>query len=113
MMRKKREAEVVAVPSSDEAANTKVPESDEEWVFMVGSEDVGGDRQIARQIISTVEEKVVKIMLDSGAVTTIKAEHAYNWTTATNPYPTEVVGDYAAVSKAMRAKYSHFFASCE
>jgi hypothetical protein len=46
-------------------------------------------------------------------VTTIKAEHAYNWTTATNPYPTEVVGDYAAVSKAMRAKYSHFFASCE
>ena len=51
--------------------------------------------------------------LDSGAVNTIKAQHAYDWTTATNPYPTEVVGDYVAVSKAMEAKYSHFFASCE
>jgi hypothetical protein len=50
--------------------------------------------------------------LDNGAVTQIKAEHAYNWTTATNPYPTEVVGDYVEVSKAMRSKYGHFFTSC-
>ena len=50
--------------------------------------------------------------LDNDAVTTIKAEHAYNWTTATNPYPTEVVGDFAAVSKAMHAKYTSFFESC-
>ena len=50
--------------------------------------------------------------LDNDAVTTIKAEHAYNWTTATNPYPTDVVGDFAAVSKAMHAKYASFFESC-
>ena len=50
--------------------------------------------------------------LDNTAVTTVKAEHAYNWTTATNPYPTEVVGDYVEVSKAMRSKYSHFFSTC-
>ena len=27
-------------------------------------------------------------------------------------YPTEVVGDFAAVSKAMQAKYKPFFKSC-
>ena len=51
--------------------------------------------------------------LDSAAVDAVKAEHAYNWTTATNPYPTEVVGDYVEVSKAMREKYGHFYTSCK
>ena len=50
--------------------------------------------------------------LDTAKVNVIKAEHAYNWTTATNPYPTEVVGDYVAVSKAMQAKYQHYFTTC-
>ena len=50
--------------------------------------------------------------LDKAAVTTLKAQHAYNWTTATNAYPVDVVGDFAEVSKAMQAKYEPFFASC-
>ena len=50
--------------------------------------------------------------LDQKAITAIKGAHAHAWTTATNPYPTEVVGDFVAVSKATQAKYSAFFASC-
>ena len=50
--------------------------------------------------------------LDSGAITTLMGQHAYNWTTATNPYPTDTVGDFVEVSKAMQAKYAAWFASC-
>ena len=50
--------------------------------------------------------------LDRSALNRVYAEHAYNWTTATNPYPTEPVGDYVAVSKAMRTKYAHYFTTC-
>lgn len=40
------------------------------------------------------------------------AHHAYSWQTATNPYPTEVVGDYLEVSQAMLSKYASYFSSC-
>lgn len=50
--------------------------------------------------------------LDTAAVDAIKAEHAYNWTTATDPYPVEPVGDSVAISKAMASKYASFFVSC-
>lgn len=50
--------------------------------------------------------------LDSGALDTLMGQHAYNWTTATNPYPTESVGDFVDVSKAMMSKYKSWFASC-
>merc|ERR1712216_745110 len=50
--------------------------------------------------------------LDAAAVDAVKANHAYNWTVATNPYPTSPVGDFVEVTKAMQAKYQHFFASC-
>lgn len=42
----------------------------------------------------------------------ILADHAYNFTTATNVYPTEPVGDAVQVSQAMHAKYASFFTSC-
>jgi hypothetical protein len=40
------------------------------------------------------------------------ADHAYNWTTATNPYPTQPTQDFVKVSVAMHAKYASFFAVC-
>lgn len=43
---------------------------------------------------------------------TIQAKHAYNWTTATNTYPMQPVGNSIAVSKAMASKYAHAFAAC-
>ena len=42
----------------------------------------------------------------------LKAALAYEWTTATNAYPTSPVGDAFAVSQAMHAKYAPRFASC-
>lgn len=42
----------------------------------------------------------------------ILADHAYNFTTATNPYPTEPVGDAVTVSKEMHNKYASFFTTC-
>ena len=50
--------------------------------------------------------------LDSNATKVLKAQLAYNWSTATNLYPTEPVVDCVEVSKAMLAKYSHLFTSC-
>eukprot|EP00939_MAST-03C_sp_MAST-3C-sp1_P001224 g1224.t1 len=50
--------------------------------------------------------------LDTGAVDRIKAEHAYNWTVATNKYPSSPVGDFAASTAAMIRKYSPRFSGC-
>eukprot|EP00040_Diaphanoeca_grandis_P011341 m.58045 g.58045 ORF g.58045 m.58045 type:complete len:883 (+) comp22488_c0_seq2:20-2668(+) len=50
--------------------------------------------------------------LDSKAVAAIEAAHAYTWTTATNKYPTEIVGDPLTVAKGMYTKYAPYFASC-
>jgi len=47
--------------------------------------------------------------LDSDAVDRIKAEHAYNWTVATNKYPDEPTGDYVTTSRTMIQKYSIYF----
>lgn len=47
-----------------------------------------------------------------GTMDSVLGEHAYNWTTATNPYPIEPISDFVAVSKAMHAKYQAFFATC-
>merc|ERR1712166_1184199 len=51
-------------------------------------------------------------VLDQDRVDSLLGQHAYNWTTATNPYPTQPVGDFVEVSKAMKNKYEPFFASC-
>ena len=50
--------------------------------------------------------------LNLTAVEQLKATLAYTWTTATNAYPSEPVGDTVAVSKTMLAKYAPFFSSC-
>jgi alpha-N-acetylglucosaminidase len=50
--------------------------------------------------------------LDSDKVDVLKAQLAYNWTTSTSGYPVTPVGDFVGVSKAMQAKYEHFFTSC-
>eukprot|EP00943_MAST-04B_sp_MAST-4B-sp1_P005917 g5917.t1 len=42
----------------------------------------------------------------------IRARHAYAWTTSTNAYPTEPVGNYLAISKEMYKKYSGYFGVC-
>lgn len=42
----------------------------------------------------------------------LEAALAYEWTTATNRYPAEPVGDAFAVSQAMHSKYAPRFASC-
>jgi alpha-N-acetylglucosaminidase len=42
----------------------------------------------------------------------LKASLAYEWTTATNAYPTSPVGDAFAVSQAMHATYAPHFDSC-
>ena len=63
-------------------------------------------------LCGVVQDAAAGKPLDATALNVVYAAHAYNWTTATNPYPTEVVGDYVAVSKAMRAKYQHYFTSC-
>ena len=51
--------------------------------------------------------------LDIDKVDALKAQLAYNWTTSTSSYPTAPVGDFVAVSKAMREKYGRFFADCD
>lgn len=50
--------------------------------------------------------------LDTNATAALEAEHAYNWTTATNAYPTTPIGDALAVSAAMQKKYESYFTSC-
>jgi|TARA_B100000795_G_C22798347_1_gene440545 hypothetical protein len=42
----------------------------------------------------------------------LKVKLAYEWTTATNAYPIQPVGDAATVSKTMHDKYSKWFVSC-
>ena len=51
--------------------------------------------------------------LDTNATDILKAQLAYNWTTATNKYPIAPVGDAVLVSQAMQAKYSQFFSACD
>ena len=51
--------------------------------------------------------------LDGAAWDKIQAELAYNWTTATNSYPLQPVGDPVGISKAMAAKYATSFAVCD
>ncbi len=50
--------------------------------------------------------------LDRQAINRLEAAHAYNWTTATNPYPEHPVGDAAGVSAMMLQKYRPYFATC-
>ena len=50
--------------------------------------------------------------LDVNAIAALEALQAYTWTTATNKYPSEPVGDALAVSLAMQNKYKSYFACC-
>merc|ERR1711865_1100391 len=50
--------------------------------------------------------------LDQHRVDELLGEHAYNWTTAVNEYPTAPVGDFVEVSKAMKSKYHGYFLLC-
>ena len=44
--------------------------------------------------------------VDAAALDRLLAAHAFNWTTSQAPYPTAPVGDAAAVSRALLAKYA-------
>lgn len=50
--------------------------------------------------------------LNKQAINRLEAAHAYNWTTATNAYPEQAVGDAVAVSARMLQKYGQYFATC-
>ena len=51
--------------------------------------------------------------LNSTTVARLRAELAYNFTTATNKYPTTPTGDPVAMSRVMFDKYSSWFAPCD
>lgn len=51
--------------------------------------------------------------LNSTMISRLRAELAYNFTTATNKYPTTPTGDPVAMSRVMFDKYSSWFASCD
>ena len=50
--------------------------------------------------------------LDMTAVDKMEAQHAYAWTTASNIYPSQPVGDYKQVTQQMLNKYETFYATC-
>lgn len=50
--------------------------------------------------------------LNQTEVDRIFAQHAYKWTTATTPYPTERTGNALTVTKDLFLKYKHWFALC-
>jgi hypothetical protein len=50
--------------------------------------------------------------LNATAVDTLKARHAFDWTTATTRYPTTPAKDALEVAAAMRRKYRAPFSGC-
>lgn len=50
--------------------------------------------------------------LDLAVVSRLEAQLAYEWTTASNLYPVQPVGDAVAASVQMLNKYSSYFATC-
>ena len=50
--------------------------------------------------------------LDQNATRRTLAQHAYNWTTASNEYPTVPVGDALQISLAAYDKYSAYYSAC-
>ena len=59
-----------------------------------------------------VQANAGKPIPSAAATDLLKAELAYEWTTATNEYPTTVVGDAVGMSKTMHDKYGVWFGSC-
>jgi len=51
-------------------------------------------------------------VVEAGEADEVQAALAYEWTTATDAYPTAPVGDAAAVSAATRGKYAAMFGGC-
>ena len=51
--------------------------------------------------------------LNSTMIARLRAEIAYNFTTATNNYPTAPTGDPVTMSRVMFDKYSSWFAPCD
>ena len=50
--------------------------------------------------------------LSSAVLARAEAALAYDWTNASNLYPTSPVGDAVAVSTAMYGKYAPYFKAC-
>ena len=79
---------------------------------LVSTNQVGSSLLSAGGRLSLVDAAAGR-SLDGDRVDLLKAQLAYNWTTSTSSYPVTPVGDFVEVSKAMRAKYSRFFAGCQ
>lgn len=79
-------------------------------VLAVASSSAGGRKQLYQK--QALADAAKGQPLNTTALAAIEAMHAYNWTTATNKYPVETVGDALAVSVAMQGKYKSYFSSC-
>lgn len=63
-------------------------------------------------LVQALKDQAQGEVLNQTAVDQILATHANTWTTSTNAYPTQPVGDPIAISQAMLSKYSSYFSSC-
>ena len=61
----------------------------------------------------SLKDQAVNRTLNQTEVDRLVAKHAYQWTTATNPYTTTIIGDGIKVSIDMFDTYKHWFSSCE
>jgi alpha-N-acetylglucosaminidase len=60
-----------------------------------------------------MEDQMANQPLNQTAVDRLFAQHAYQWTTATNPYPTHPEGDALTTSYDLFFKYLHWFQACD
>lgn len=65
-----------------------------------------------RTLSLALQKAAAKTTVSKDDINQLRATLAYQWTTATNKYPTEPVGDALALSKQMHAKYAPYYASC-
>ena len=68
--------------------------------------------RIKRLTASVLAEAAAGRPWSDAKAASLEASLAYEWTTATNAYPTSPVGDAFAVSQAMHATYAPHFDSC-
>ena len=79
------------------------------WAGLVGDYYAERARRVGAYALAQAQAGA---MVDEAQVDKVEAALAYEWTTATDAYPTQPVGDAADVAKATRDKYAPRFASC-
>jgi hypothetical protein len=69
-------------------------------------------RRASMLLHQATSDAAASASLNTTAVLLQQAQLAYAWTTASNVYPVQPVGDALNVSQAMFSKYAHVFAAC-